>query len=115
MVRFRLPLVSSQLLSLYFSLFGSFACLAQNALAGGKPIESKNCQVPYLRQPETLEKRNEENSFRRNSALLLPRVRSSFFKVLSCSSFSFFLNAFESKVLKKTETITDVNRKQVEG
>jgi len=136
------PAVSSQFLSPLFSLLGSFACLVKKGLAGDKLSEPKNIQLPTLRQdsirrglereescyrgkrqvssvwqPETVERRKKENCFWRSATLLLPRLRSSFFAVVNCTSFnfSFFQSVFESKVLEKKETITDVNRNQVEG
>ena len=136
------PALSSQFLSPLFSLLGSFACLVKKSLAGDKLIESENSQLPSLRQdsirrgldreevcylekrqvpsvwqPETVERRKKENCFWRSATLLLPRMRSSFFTGVSCSSFDsfFFQNAFESKVLEKKETVTDIERNQVEG
>ena len=136
------PTVSSQFLSPLFSLLGSFACLVKKSLAGEKLIESENSQLPslwqdfirrclereeicYLEkrqvpsvwQPETVERRKKENCFWRSATLLLSRMRSSFFEVVSCSSFDsfFFQNVFESKVLEKKETVTDIERNQVEG
>jgi hypothetical protein len=96
-----------------FSLLGSFAGSVKESLAGDEINESKNSQlpllrenvagrvlegydfyysgynqVPSLRQSEVVERRKTANSFGKNTAIPVQRMRPSFLEVLNLFSLS---------------------------
>ncbi len=104
-----------------FSFFGVFRCRVSRCLAGGESDEFEVGQLSFLwqvfaqgsvegdafccsdpgevsslRQPEALEGRVEEDSFRGLSAVLLSRLRASFLSVVSRLSLA-PLSLFESE------------------
>jgi hypothetical protein len=69
-----------------FSFSRVFGCLVKKGLAGGELNESGKSQMPRVRRSETLEGRDQVHAFRRITAILLPRLWSSFLSLVSCLS-----------------------------
>jgi hypothetical protein len=61
----------------------------------------ENGQVPAVWQPEIMERREKENCFWGIATLLLPKLRSSLFAVVSCSSLDSFFFQVLHEILKE--------------
>ena len=110
-----------------FLWLGSFACQVKKVLAEDEIDESKNSQLPTLRQDsfrgslerdgfccpkncqvssmrksEAVERWEKESSFKRAATVQLSRLRSSFFAMVSC--FSFLKTCFQSAYPIRKET-----------
>jgi hypothetical protein len=116
-----------QTLSPFFSLLGSFSCRVKKSLAGDEIDEwensqlpalrqdvarrvlerdeffdSENGQMPSLRQPKIVERWVQAHAVRRYSALLVSRLRPSFFaSVEVIRTFLFFFFVKVQKILEE--------------
>jgi len=79
----------------FFSFVGRSVVSAEKTLVGAELNESKGSRGPSVRQSQSVERRDPVHKSRRGTALLMPRLRISVFKVvnLSLHIFPFFFSS----------------------
>jgi hypothetical protein len=75
----------------FFSFFSWSTVLARKGLAGDELNESRKAsQMPSVRKSEIVERRDSIYAFRPSTALFMPRLRTSFFKMVAIRHHSLF-------------------------